>query len=89
MHGQIIPDWVPPAVRSMAGIIRPLGPHDIKWRLLTNRRMKSVWRTLRRAKVRQAAIDGLENWRRLPRDQRGFIARRGLCRILCQRRCRA
>jgi hypothetical protein len=63
-------DWVPSAVRRAARGLTPLKP-NIKDRLLTDPRMKSVWRYLRRVRVKQGALNSLEPWRRLPPEERG------------------
>jgi hypothetical protein len=57
MRPEDVPDWVPPAVKSMAAVM-PVGA-AISQRLLTDPRMKRVWLYLRRLKVTAATIDAL------------------------------
>ena len=57
-----VPDWVPSAVREMAAVL-PVG-HAIAERLLTDARMKKVWRYLRRRDV-SPVLDHLNSYERL------------------------
>jgi hypothetical protein len=57
MRPEDVPDWVPPAVGSMAAVM-PIGA-AISQVLLTDQRMKQVWSYLRRLKVTAATIDAL------------------------------
>jgi hypothetical protein len=54
MDTEDAPVWVPPAVRSMAKVM-PVGA-DIAHRLLTDGRMKTVWRELKRTPVASEEI---------------------------------
>jgi hypothetical protein len=58
-----IPDWVPSAVKSIAAVT--ISAPEIRERLLTDPRMKTVWRTLRGQKVGSLEIDGLQSWQQL------------------------
>ncbi len=60
-------DWVPQSVLSIASALPLEG--DVARRLLTDQRMKEVWRILRRAKVSQQTINALPGWRRLAETQ--------------------
>jgi hypothetical protein len=58
-----IPDWVPDAVKSIAAVA--ICTPEIRERLLTDQRMKTVWRTLRGQKVESQAISQLKSWQQL------------------------
>lgn len=49
LHEATAPNWVPPAVRAIAAVF-PIGPNIAK-RLLTDERMRGVWKYLRRADI--------------------------------------
>lgn len=64
LHGVVIPDWVPPAVETMAEVL-PVDGGEIARRLLTDGKMRPVWKSLRRAQVTQGSITKLKSWQRL------------------------
>jgi hypothetical protein len=59
-----VPDWVPPAVGSLA-LVMPVGNADVQRRLLTDPRMKRVWQTLRGQKICPKALETLSWEQRL------------------------
>lgn len=64
MQDAQIPDWVPPAVKSMAAVL-PVDGGIIGRRLLTDGRMRAIWARLKRVKVKEEWIDKLDDWQRL------------------------
>lgn len=58
-----VPDWVPPAVVAMASVL-PVG-EAVAQHLLTDERMRAVWRVLKAQAVTQDAIEGLDSLQRL------------------------
>jgi len=64
MQGVVIPDWVPAAVKTMAEVL-PVDGGEIERRLLTDGKMRPVWKSLRGAQVSQGSITKLKSWQRL------------------------
>ena len=63
LHSEDVPDWVPPAVKSMA-LVLPLWGTVAK-PLLTDPRMKAVWRVLQGQDVTPEALDALPSLQRM------------------------
>ncbi|MGC2351622.1 MAG: hypothetical protein WA238_12075 [Methylocella sp.] len=57
-----IPNWVPPSVKLLATAF-PLG--ELGERLLTDPRMKAVWKVLQNADVSEAALASVESFQQL------------------------
>jgi hypothetical protein len=58
-----VAEWVPSSVNSMAHVLPIRGAEA--HRLLTDPRMKSVWRTLKRQSVSEDGLAKLQNWQRI------------------------
>lgn len=82
LKAEDIPDWVPPSVKSMAMAIATGLPVEgtAAHRLLTDPRMESVWRELKKHEITRDALDSLDrlermstwdmsDWKVSPQDQ--------------------
>jgi hypothetical protein len=60
LKAEDIPDWVPSSVKSMAMAVHISYEGTVAHRLLTDPRMKSVWRELKKQEITRDALASLE-----------------------------